>query len=278
MGAGDYESGVEDGVEEDGGAVEVLIWVIGWFKGLLLAFIVLVNLYVFWHVWKGKKNIPSVQKEENNKPENNVLLITAHPDDESMFFGPTLRMLQRENYNVFLLCLSNGDFDGLGETREKELGKAVAVFGMKDHHVINDKELSDDPTIQWPIQKVLKYVDTAVTEWNIGKILTFDVHGISSHPNHISTFLATKEFCKKRNTTLKLYSLETVNVFRKYIGIVDFIFSLSSSRMSLSSLGDWLAIKRAMVHHKSQMVWFRHLWVVFSRYMYINTLKEVVVG
>lgn len=39
-----------------------------------------------------------------------VLLITAHPDDECMFFGPTIMKLQQEGSQIFLLCLSTGMF------------------------------------------------------------------------------------------------------------------------------------------------------------------------
>lgn len=38
-----------------------------------------------------------------------VLLVTAHPDDESMFFGPTiLSLIRRKDCKIYLLCLSNG--------------------------------------------------------------------------------------------------------------------------------------------------------------------------
>lgn len=38
-----------------------------------------------------------------------VLLVTAHPDDESMFFGPTILSLsRRKDCKIYLLCLSNG--------------------------------------------------------------------------------------------------------------------------------------------------------------------------
>lgn len=38
-----------------------------------------------------------------------VLIVTAHPDDESMFFGPTiLSLTKRTDCTVYLLCLSNG--------------------------------------------------------------------------------------------------------------------------------------------------------------------------
>ena len=39
-----------------------------------------------------------------------VLLVTAHPDDECMFFGPTIAHLIREGHEVFILCLSTGRY------------------------------------------------------------------------------------------------------------------------------------------------------------------------
>jgi hypothetical protein len=41
-------------------------------------------------------------------PARTALLVTAHPDDESMFFVPTLQQLVAGGYNVHVLCLSTG--------------------------------------------------------------------------------------------------------------------------------------------------------------------------
>ena len=38
---------------------------------------------------------------------DNVLLVIAHPDDEAMFFVPSMLHLRR-HFNVHVLCLSNG--------------------------------------------------------------------------------------------------------------------------------------------------------------------------
>lgn len=95
---------------------------------------------------------------------NRVLLVIAHPDDESMFFAPTLHALGCKQAETRVLCLSNGESTalgaalhsvqhctphqpasncfaaavpvtpsagngaGLGKVREKELVKAAAVF------------------------------------------------------------------------------------------------------------------------------------------------------
>ena len=34
-------------------------------------------------------------------------------------------------------------------------------------------------------------------------------------------------------------------------------------------------IRKAMEAHKTQYVWFRKLYMFFSRYIFVNTLKEV---
>jgi N-acetylglucosaminylphosphatidylinositol deacetylase len=40
--------------------------------------------------------------------ERKILLIISHPDDECMFFGPTLLFLQNQKNQIHLLCLSIG--------------------------------------------------------------------------------------------------------------------------------------------------------------------------
>jgi N-acetylglucosaminylphosphatidylinositol deacetylase len=67
-----------------------------------------------------------------------VLLLTAHPDDEAFFFGPTLTaLLDTQGAGVAAyapqlhsLCLSVGDADGLGAVRAAELGRSLDVFGV----------------------------------------------------------------------------------------------------------------------------------------------------
>jgi len=62
----------------------------------------------------------TVTEEKNNSTANEVLLspkprarrvlfVIAHPDDECMFFGPSiLHFTQKEKAMVFLICFTNG--------------------------------------------------------------------------------------------------------------------------------------------------------------------------
>ncbi len=81
-----------------------------------------------------------------------ILLLTAHPDDETFFFGPTLTSLipslsapvsassvEKASDTVALtfpqaysLCLSVGNADGLGNIRRRELGDSLDVLGVAE--------------------------------------------------------------------------------------------------------------------------------------------------
>lgn len=62
-----------------------------------------------------------------------ICLLVAHPDDEAMFFAPTVLALTRPatGNHVKILCLSSGDAAGLGETRKRELVKSGLVLGLR---------------------------------------------------------------------------------------------------------------------------------------------------
>lgn len=80
-----------------------------------------------------------------------VLLIIAHPDDEAMFFSPLLIALNANICNLSLLCLSTGDFDGIGSTRRIELLKSADYYhiGRNQVHQIDHENLQDGKESNW---------------------------------------------------------------------------------------------------------------------------------
>lgn len=69
-----------------------------------------------------------------------ALILTAHPDDEAMFFSPTIMGLKNHGWEVRGLCLSTGNAEGLGAERVEELKRSYGVFGLQESHVkwLND--------------------------------------------------------------------------------------------------------------------------------------------
>ncbi|KAJ2075094.1 hypothetical protein GGI09_008669, partial [Coemansia sp. S100] len=97
--------------------------------------------------------------EKQQKKQKHVLFVTAHPDDECMFFSPTLAYLNRRpDVTVSLLCLTTGNHDKLGDVRKKELVKSAVTFGLTPDSVIivDDQYLPDSPTKVWNLALVAK--------------------------------------------------------------------------------------------------------------------------
>ncbi|KAI4813590.1 hypothetical protein KUCAC02_002828 [Chaenocephalus aceratus] len=77
-----------------------------------------------------------------------------------------------------------------------------------------------------------------------------------------------------------LLSLVTVGLFRKYISFLELPFSWllpCSLRCFLGSQG-YRQAKDAMYCHRTQLLWFRYLYVTMSRYMFINTFQMIPQG
>jgi N-acetylglucosaminylphosphatidylinositol deacetylase len=234
------------------------------------------------------------------------VLVIAHPDDESMFFLPMLRSLRKSGEEVWILCLTTGDYDGLGKQREKEIHRAAALLDIPKVIVKND--LKDHPTERWPIASVATAIEKALSEHiassshGFGRIVltTFDQYGVSGHVNHIDTHYGVCELIRQnrgiqpkdgndaRPIPVEAWQLESErNLVFKYVPVLCWIlFFLSLFHLSLPTtrtsrypkyqcLEPWINWS-AMRAHESQFVWYRRLFVIFSVYTYSNDLRPII--
>jgi N-acetylglucosaminylphosphatidylinositol deacetylase len=128
----------------------------------------------------------------------------------------------------------------------------------------------------------------------IDVLITFDKTGISSHLNHISLYHGARHFIASLihnrpgwNCPVDLYTLTSINVVRKYSSFLDSLISVGIMAFSKKQMGAHpspllfmsgpgevrTALKAMTTAHKSQLVWYRWLWIGFSRYMIVNDLK-----
>ena len=175
-----------------------------------------------------------------------ICLLIAHPDDEAMFFSPTLSTLTNPalQNHVKIICLSSGDADGLGEIRKTELGKSAQMLGLRsanDVLVLEDEAFPDSMTVTWSKEKIAGMLAAAFSPSSAGKgrkygppettmdiLITFDENGVSSHPNHISLYYGAKTWLTGLmtgkggwNCPVELYTLSSINIVRKYISFLD---------------------------------------------------------
>jgi N-acetylglucosaminylphosphatidylinositol deacetylase len=213
----------------------------------------------------------------------NITLVIAHPDDEVMFFGPTLNRIAhpRNNNSLSIVCLSTGDSEGLGEVRKAEMAKSADSFLVDSAHltIIDDEKLPDSMEIEWDAEYVADILEKTV---QTDKLVTFDEQGVSDHSNHKTLYHAA-QIWKNRSSSRKVWTLTSSSIYRKYLGNFDSLFTYFVERYArpediivVAQQGDYQRTKRTMSSaHKSQMKWFRYLWIMFSRYMYVNNLVEM---
>ncbi|KAF8916471.1 putative deacetylase LmbE-like domain-containing protein, partial [Mucidula mucida] len=250
-----------------------------------------------------------------------VLFVTAHPDDECMFFAPTILGLQSiaQPPDIHVLSLSFGNADGLGETRHKEFQSSLDNLGIPEghKHILDHPyvslELQDNMTAKWNPEIISNlFPAMSKNQANIDQILTFDRKGVSGHANHKSIFHGVRRYAQSRTVPPKLYALISVPTLTKYTSIlapVQAKFDLYGIRLwrtvdttalrvlrliglaeeegkkiplsnsmpvFVSGVNEFVTAHKAMRAHRSQLVWFRWLYVLFSRYMWVNEWQEIV--
>ena len=131
-------------------------------------------------------------------------------------------------------------------------------------------------TQTWAAGKVREVCAEFVKDGDV--LVTFDEGGVSGHPNHISLLHGAREFISRlpAGGRPELWMLETVGLGRKYMFVVDALWSVmggGEKKVFVSGPRAVRTAQRAMTEaHVSQMKWFRWGWIGLSRYMVVNTL------
>lgn len=245
-----------------------------------------------------------------NKKVTKVMLVTAHPDDEVMFFTPLLTNLQSSGHQVSILCLSDGNYEGLGSIRSNELIKCAAMFQInsKDVHIVNHPSLQDGMNNNWPtkeiaeiVQQYIRSIDPHLVrnillptkDKNLNanceflfvlsslQVVTFDERGVSDHPNHIATFHGVKialSLLSKQKEILNVplgLKLKSNPICRKFCGILDLLIEFWFAEYLVISFGLYTALK-GMYIHRSQNQFYRQVFVLMSTFTYINSFTPIL--
>ncbi|KAM7195374.1 putative deacetylase LmbE-like domain containing protein [Rhypophila sp. PSN 637] len=217
-----------------------------WLMILGVLAVILPSLYLY--------TVGVVSSRFPNLRNKRICLLIAHPDDEAMFFAPTVLALTRPETgnHVKILCLSSGDADGLGDTRKRELAKSGLVLGLRkedDVFVVENPDFPDSMTTTWATGKISALLCSAFAPQlaksrasnsaptaSIDVLITFDAGGVSSHPNHISLYHGARSFIAEliagrgagAKSPVDLYTLTTVPMVRKYSGFLDVVATLTA--------------------------------------------------
>lgn len=131
-------------------------------------------------------------------------------------------------------------------------------------------------TAKWNVDYAAGIIKQHITN-DVDTIITFDAYGVSGHPNHQACHQAVRKLAGK----VECYQLHSTWIVLKYLGWTTFwadrMLCRDDGRLLfvLSPFQVMTSVYEAMKQHKSQLVWFRWLYVVFSKYMIINQLQRM---
>ncbi|PNP48995.1 hypothetical protein THARTR1_10246 [Trichoderma harzianum] len=230
-----------------------------------------------------------------------LLVVTAHPDDECLFFSPTiLGILDRNRaINGGLLVVSTGNNYGKGDTRKQELKGSCQALGINPSRceALNHPSLQDNPRKWWDTNLIQAIVREYVKKWEVDAIITFDEGGVSGHINHRAVSAAVSEYVLGDKDAPPAYKLVTTAVVRKYTFLFDLPLTalsftwriisalfypstkaspeVSSKALLANSWHRYVMTRGAFASHESQYTWDRHLYMILSRYVWFNDLKRI---
>ena len=143
-----------------------------------------------------------------------LLLVHAHPDDESIGTGATMAKYAAEGVRVTLVTCTLGEHgeiippslahlaaeseDRLGEYRIGELAAACAELGVTDHRFLGGPgrwrdsgmmgtDANDDPRCFWraDVNQAAAALLAVISEVRPQVLVTYDANGFYGHPDHI---------------------------------------------------------------------------------------------
>jgi N-acetyl-1-D-myo-inositol-2-amino-2-deoxy-alpha-D-glucopyranoside deacetylase len=158
-------------------------------------------------------------------PGRRLLLVHAHPDDESIYTGATMAAYAAEGAQVTLVTctlgelgeiippslahLAEGDGARLGEYRIGELAAACAALGVTDHRFLGgpgrwrDSGMmgtagNDDPRCFWraDVDRAAEALLDVIGEVRPQVVVTYDADGAYGHPDHIQAHRVAWRACE----------------------------------------------------------------------------------
>lgn len=144
-----------------------------------------------------------------------ILLVHAHPDDETINNGATMALYAARGAQVTLVTCTRGEEgevlvpalshlasisdDTLGAHREIELANAMVALGVSDYRFLGNfrdsgmmgSETNNGPNVFWQadLDTAARLLATIIDEVQPHILITYDEIGGYGHPDHIKTHL-----------------------------------------------------------------------------------------
>jgi LmbE family N-acetylglucosaminyl deacetylase len=188
--------------------------------------------------------------------QKTLLVVLAHPDDESFPMGGTLAKYAADETQVTLVCATRGEAGIAGLTpeetaqiRTEELQAAAAALGLAGVRFLSyrDGQLADaDP------DKIVGQLVDIMAAMQPQAVITFGPDGISGHPDHLAIHRFTTAAFDRAGLPARLYYLAPSEATLQGCGVIP-EEEVAGGPVAAIDVADQLVTKvRAIQSHASQ--------------------------
>lgn len=142
--------------------------------------------------------------------QKKLLLIMAHPDDETFGHAGTIRKYHDQGVYITLVTATRGEKgqlgdppvaarENLGEVREKELRNVSSLLGIDELTILNYKDGEIADTVY---ERLVGDIETHLRRIEPDVVITFGPFGITGHPDHRTLSRAVTETFKRQRATM----------------------------------------------------------------------------
>jgi mycothiol S-conjugate amidase len=147
-----------------------------------------------------------------------LLLVFAHPDDESFGNAGTIARYAASGTDVYYACATRGEVgnvasellqgQSIAELRSTELENAVQLLGLAGLFYLNHRDSGmagtadnqhPDAFVQQPAEFVAHQIAAIIRTIRPQVVITFNAYGGYGHPDHIACHRATKHALRSAN-------------------------------------------------------------------------------
>ncbi len=188
--------------------------------------------------------------------KKNMLVVLAHPDDESFPIGGTLAKYAAEGVRIVLATATRGEKGIKGLTgkqtakiREKELKTAARYLGISRLIFL---DYMDGEVAQVDRGSAIEKVKRLMREEQPDAVITFGADGISGHPDHVAIHELTTEALDQSLLDSRLFYILPSEATQQGCGIPPADFFLVGPTLGID-IGDYRIPKiNAIQSHASQ--------------------------
>jgi LmbE family N-acetylglucosaminyl deacetylase len=193
-----------------------------------------------------------------------VLVVVAHPDDESFGLGAVIDAFVQAGAAVSVLCLTVGeastlgaDTADLGTVREHELRSAGTALGVLE---VTLRHWPDGALDSVPLTDLVEDVTASIDHVRPDGMLVFDPSGITGHPDHRAATRAAVAAGARQAVPVLAWTLPRQVADRLNADFGAAFYGHPADEVDVDLVVDRTAQRQAVLAHVTQAVAGSVLW------------------